>query len=160
MMRHSHGLLRSRRSRAGTLQNDTPSEYTKGEEVRLKPDIAKNLDEPERCKSQGANNEAPSKAESIKSFISRPDFDSRPLIVDFPGSIVADEESRVSQWHRSTGRRSHSLKSELSQVCPPMGESLVGHSQMLFSDDEEGMSIETIGSLNGLSEADIDDIFD
>ena len=41
-----------------------------------------------------------------------------------------------------------------------MGESLIGQSQLLLSDDEEGMSIETIGSLNGLSEADIDDIFD
>lgn len=156
VMRHGHGLLRSRRSHTSLLENDTPSQYKRMEEVRLEKSTAVSNDESQRCQPWGTN-ETPSGSESVKSFLARSTIDSQPLIVNFSDPIVGVEKPLASRWHRS-GRR-YSLTSGLCRGSPPMVESLVGQSQVLFSDDEE-MSIETIGSLNGLSEADIDDIFD
>ena len=160
MMRHSHGLLRSRRSHATMLENEPPSENRKIDETRLIPNATKYIDETEgRSLHGGLPFETLSAAAGrMESILSRSEFDSESLIVNFPDNTVVEEDQCASRWHRP--KNEQVLKSGLGHLSSATGVSLVGQSQLHVSDDDDGMSIETIGSLNGLSEADIDDIFD
>lgn len=163
MMRHSHGLLRSRRSHATMLQNKPTSENRQVDETRLIPNATstKFLGEAEgRSLPSALPYETQSNAAgSMESILSRSDFDSQSLIVNFPDNVVVEEDHQsATRWHRP--KNEQMLKSVLGHASSAPVDSLVSQSQLQLSDDDEGMSIETIGSLNGWSEADIDDIFD